>query len=81
MINRWLGLTVPCVNALIERGELPSLRDPDGSVRISAAALIGRAYRDTVASRLPRRDASRCVSKGACAQRPCVRPSLRALCL
>jgi len=37
---RWLGLTVPCVNALIDRGDLPSLRDPDGSVRISAAALI-----------------------------------------
>ena len=37
---RWLGLTVPCVSALIARGELPSVRDPDGSVRISAAALI-----------------------------------------
>ena len=37
---RWLGLTVPCVSALIARGELPSLRDPDGDVRISAAALI-----------------------------------------
>jgi len=37
---RWLGLTVPCVNALIARGELASLRDPDGSVRISAASLI-----------------------------------------
>jgi excisionase family DNA binding protein len=37
---RWLGLTVPCVSALIARGELPSLRDPDGGVRISAAALI-----------------------------------------
>ena len=37
---RWLGLTVPCVSALIDRGELPCLRDPDGSVRISAAALI-----------------------------------------
>jgi excisionase family DNA binding protein len=36
---RWLGLTVPCISALIARGELPSLRDPDGSVRISAAAL------------------------------------------
>ncbi len=37
---RWLGLTVPCVSALIARGELPCLRDLDGSVRISAAALI-----------------------------------------
>ena len=37
---RWLGLTVPCVAALVERGELSSLRDPDGSVRIPAAALI-----------------------------------------
>ncbi len=37
---RWLGLTVPCVGALIARGELPCLRDRDGSVRISAAALI-----------------------------------------
>jgi excisionase family DNA binding protein len=37
---RWLGLTVPCVSALIARGELPSLRDPDEGVRISAAALI-----------------------------------------
>ena len=37
---RWLGLTVPCVSALIARGELPSLRDLDGSVWISAAALI-----------------------------------------
>ena len=37
---RWLGLTVPRVNALIDRGDLPSLRDPDGSVRISAASLI-----------------------------------------
>jgi excisionase family DNA binding protein len=36
----WLGLTVPCVSALIAHGELPSLRDPDGGVRISAAALI-----------------------------------------
>jgi len=30
---RWLGLTVPCVSALIARGELPSLRDPDGDGR------------------------------------------------
>ena len=37
---RWLGLTVPCVSALIARGELPPLRDPDGGVRIAAAALI-----------------------------------------
>jgi hypothetical protein len=37
---RWLGLTVPCVSALIGRGELHSLRGPDGCVRISAAALI-----------------------------------------
>jgi excisionase family DNA binding protein len=37
---RWLGLTVPCVSALIDRGELPSLRDTNGSVRISAGALI-----------------------------------------
>lgn len=37
---RWLGLTVPCVSALIARGELPALHDPDESVRISAAALI-----------------------------------------
>ena len=37
---RWLELTVPCVSALIARGELPSLRDPDEGVRISAAALI-----------------------------------------
>ena len=38
---RWLGLIVPCVSALIARGELPSsLRDPDEGVRISAAALI-----------------------------------------
>jgi excisionase family DNA binding protein len=37
---RWLGLTVPCVSALVARGELPSLRDPDGGVRISAATLI-----------------------------------------
>jgi hypothetical protein len=32
--------TVPCVAALVDRGELSSLRDPDGSVRIPAAALI-----------------------------------------
>jgi|KBSMisStandDraft_5_1062788.scaffolds.fasta_scaffold659723_1 excisionase family DNA binding protein len=37
---RWLGLTVPCIHALIERGELPFLREPDGSIRISAAALV-----------------------------------------
>ncbi len=37
---RWRGLRVPCVRALGARGELPSLRDPDGGVRISAAALI-----------------------------------------
>ena len=37
---RWLGLTVPCAAALVHRGELSSLRDPDGSVRIPAAALI-----------------------------------------
>jgi excisionase family DNA binding protein len=37
---RWLGLTVPCVAALVDRGELRSLRDPDGSVRIVTAALI-----------------------------------------
>jgi excisionase family DNA binding protein len=37
---RWLGLTIPCVHALIARGELTSLRDPDGSTRVSAAALI-----------------------------------------
>jgi excisionase family DNA binding protein len=36
----WLGLTLPCVAALVDRGELPSLRDPDGSVRIPAASLI-----------------------------------------
>ena len=36
----WLGLTVPCVSALIARGELPYVRDPGGSVRISAATLI-----------------------------------------
>jgi excisionase family DNA binding protein len=36
---RWLGLTVPCVHALIARGELPPLRGPHGVVRISAAAL------------------------------------------
>jgi excisionase family DNA binding protein len=41
----WLGLTVPCVSALIARGELPSVRDPHGSVRISAAALIEWADR------------------------------------
>ena len=37
---RWLGLTIPCVHALIARGELTCLRDLDGSIRISAAALI-----------------------------------------
>ena len=37
---RWLGLRIPCVHALIARGELTSLRDPDGSTRVSAAALI-----------------------------------------
>jgi hypothetical protein len=37
---RWLGLTIPCVHALIARGELTSRRDPDGSTRVSAAALI-----------------------------------------
>jgi hypothetical protein len=37
---RWLGLTVPCVSALVARGEQPPLRDPDGGVRIAAAALI-----------------------------------------
>jgi hypothetical protein len=37
---RWLGLTIPCVHALIARGELTSQRDPDGSIRVSAAALI-----------------------------------------
>ena len=37
---RWLGLTIPCVHALIARGELTSLRDPDGSTRVSAATLI-----------------------------------------
>ena len=42
---QWLGLTVPCVSALIARGELPSVRDPHGSVRISAAALIEWADR------------------------------------
>ena len=36
---RWLGLTVPCVAALVDRGELLSVRDPDGSVRILTAAL------------------------------------------
>ena len=42
---QWLGLTIPCVSALIARGELPSVRDPEGSVRISAAALIEWADR------------------------------------
>jgi excisionase family DNA binding protein len=37
---RWLGLTVPCVHALVARNELPPLRDPDGAIRISAAALV-----------------------------------------
>jgi hypothetical protein len=36
----WLGLTIPCVHALIARRELTCLRDLDGSIRISAAALI-----------------------------------------
>ncbi len=38
--GRWLGLTVPCVAALVDRGELPTVRGPDGSVRILTAALI-----------------------------------------
>ena len=54
---RWLELTVPCVSALIARGELPSLRDPDEGVRISAAALIEWAgSADAVAPRAPRSD-------------------------
>ena len=46
---RWLGLTVPCVHALIARSELPTLRDPDGAIRISAAVLVewaGKAGHD-----------------------------------
>ena len=46
---RWLGLTVPCVHALIARSELPTLRDPDGAIRISAAVLVewaGKAGND-----------------------------------
>jgi hypothetical protein len=46
---RWLGHTVPCVHALIARSELPTLRDPDGAIRISAAVLVewaGKAGND-----------------------------------
>jgi hypothetical protein len=53
---RWLGLTIPCVHALIARGELTSLRDPDGSIQVSAAALIEWAGKAAVTLRAARDD-------------------------
>ena len=50
---RWLGLTVPCVHALISRGELTSLREPDGSIRISAGALVEWAGKAESGDRSP----------------------------
>lgn len=64
---RWLGLTVPCVAALVDRGELPCVRDPDGSVRILTAALIeGAGQRGTDIASCSRAACGHTVSPSRC---------------